>query len=459
MREFSDVYQILEQNSATGAKTYRSGLSGHWDRNGFHKLWNGSSVDSGEPTGWKFHLSVAPHTLPRATEILCATAQKMGFADFKVADSDIAKKHAADSQQAGKMAVLYDRGEKNWPQILAEIENRFAEAGIQPGPTVAGDRALTGSRYIYYRNDGHGTDAGYVPAAAVARLPAEQRYNPLGAADPFRTVDLTATTTTPVQTAQSSSPLPTLGEELFAIDLKRVLGEENIRGVRSRPTLDGTTEYLVEVPSGFSRQKLAPAGIADPEKLQRTGTSGVTDCDVIVVPEASLPSQTRKDMAFLGKLNILGVPVSAASRSWDNAGDVTYLLPKGQDVTALSRLAGFKADVLTPESALPSSAVVTGYDVGVIASQHWKNTKRPGHQAVAVIGGREQQIRLADALKASGIEWKTESNNGILYFEVRDTPAFQNAHMLGKNFHARAQQATTGTVPHHTRKFKGPGDN
>lgn len=166
-----------------------------------------------EAGGWKTHWSVAPDDMPRATEILLDVYRKYKAGTFKAVDPQTANEFSNPrDSQAGKMFTAYDYGEKSWPKIMMEVERRFREAGIKPGPAVHGEMPVKGSFYGYRRNDSVPhikamlerpdlspearaklKDANYIDAEtakAVARQNGTHPANPYNQPDPLANVDL-----------------------------------------------------------------------------------------------------------------------------------------------------------------------------------------------------------------------------------------------------------------------------
>jgi len=60
------------------------------------------------------------------------------------------------------------------------------EAGIKPSHKVLGEKAVSGSQYMSYRNDSNLNQEGYEAANKSAHLPEAERYNPKNLPDPFK---------------------------------------------------------------------------------------------------------------------------------------------------------------------------------------------------------------------------------------------------------------------------------
>jgi hypothetical protein len=143
-------------------------------------------------SGWKIHLSVAADDVARATDLFLLTYQKFAGKLFKVATPETAADFADPEIagcQAGKIFVLYDCGEDNWPQIIAVIEQAFENAGIKPGVPVIESRPILGSVYAYYRCD-RGPDGEYVETEDAKILNPSCPHNPYNFVDPFENFHL-----------------------------------------------------------------------------------------------------------------------------------------------------------------------------------------------------------------------------------------------------------------------------
>lgn len=157
--------------------------------------------------GWKFHLSVTPEDLPRATEIVMSMVEKHGVQAFKVTTPEAAQKfNDPQNEQAGKQFTLYGaRGDTSfrWDNVIRDIELKFTEAGIRPSaPSIQGDRMVPGSRYAGYRNElAHGqlkqyaNSDGYLGAEEIRQAVRDGRaqsgweHNPTRQPDSLQNID------------------------------------------------------------------------------------------------------------------------------------------------------------------------------------------------------------------------------------------------------------------------------
>jgi hypothetical protein len=149
---------------------------------------------SDQLTGWKFHLSVHGDDVERAAEILLRIYDRHDATVFKVTSYEATPSHSSPGQFfSGNVFTLYDMGEKDWSQIVHEIERQFSKTGIRTGLALESSKKAPNCRYTYYRNDGSGDGlyTSYISTAELATLPAEKRYNPLGLPDPFSDMSLT----------------------------------------------------------------------------------------------------------------------------------------------------------------------------------------------------------------------------------------------------------------------------
>ena len=120
-------------------------------------FWQISPLKDGDPkhNGWKFHLSVHPDDVPRAWDLMHEDVIKHELT-AKVTSPDASRKFGDDTYpQKGKMITMYDDTSRprDWQTVLQNIEHKFQESGIRPGPQVNIDRPVRGSSYASYRND------------------------------------------------------------------------------------------------------------------------------------------------------------------------------------------------------------------------------------------------------------------------------------------------------------------
>jgi hypothetical protein len=136
---------------------------------------------------WKFHLSVDARDVAKAWDVALPTLRKHGVGAAKIASPETASSFMEpEKTQAGKMLTLYASAKDgiNWSACINELEHSLAAAGIRPGPAVANDRKIPGSRYSYYRN-GTNLAGYYVCPEQYQHLPESKRYNVGGVPDPF----------------------------------------------------------------------------------------------------------------------------------------------------------------------------------------------------------------------------------------------------------------------------------
>jgi hypothetical protein len=217
-------------------------------RNGFIFFEN-TSIKPAPQTGWKFHLSIAPGDVQAATDIVTDVCKKYGARSFKVTDPDTTRMFAnpiAAGGQAGKVFTLYDQGEKNWPQMMREIERRFQEAHIKPGLPVAGDARVPGSHYAFRRND-LGPNGAYVAASEAKQINPANPANPYNKRDPLAGFAITpenATSPTP-EKAQANATDP---NAVAATKIREQLAAKGVpcNGVR---VVDGVVQIDTASPS------------------------------------------------------------------------------------------------------------------------------------------------------------------------------------------------------------------
>ena len=175
------------------------------------------SLNTDDLTGWKTHFSVNSADVPRATDVVLDVYQKHGGKAFKVTDPDLSSRFsdpASSGGQAGKMFTLYDAGEKNWPEMITEIERGFEDAQIRPGVPVIEDKPIPGSKYAYRRND-LDRDGNYVSAKEAARINPYNTANPYGQHDPLSGFELNDVE--PAH-AEPKAKLSSIGKTFDAVD-------------------------------------------------------------------------------------------------------------------------------------------------------------------------------------------------------------------------------------------------
>ena len=122
--------------------------------------------EAGRDAGWKMHVSVAAEDVPAAWDLLYPFLESEGIACVKVASPGTVRKLSASAghPQRGKMITVYaDARPRAWAELAARMEGMLRGAGIRPGPEVAGDSRMFGSRYLSFRND-HDAAGNYVDA-------------------------------------------------------------------------------------------------------------------------------------------------------------------------------------------------------------------------------------------------------------------------------------------------------
>ena len=135
-------------------------------------------------TGWKFHISVAHEDIPRAWDIVAQAVIDYDISTAKVVKPPTANEfNKPENPQAGKMITVYNRSESvDWDAFAHDVEQRLSQQGVQPGHTVKGDRPVSGSQYITYRNDG--------TAQGGLGRDSSQGYNPENLRDPWQSIDV-----------------------------------------------------------------------------------------------------------------------------------------------------------------------------------------------------------------------------------------------------------------------------
>jgi hypothetical protein len=250
-----------------------------------------------QPTGWKFHVSVAPQDVPKAWGIVSDYLMSEGAGQFKVAHPDTTHDFSDPRHpQAGKIITVYDFDDgKDTGKLMQGIEDRLHSAGIRRGPAPHFDRPLAGSNYASYRNDRfdpayvqskggnvngfadyHTLGAPELTALARQGMTRDVLYNPSGAPDPFSGMQVSSSKEQ--ATRYSSNPdIDTVRGHLDA-----TLGEDAIVKLE----LDATS-WRISVPADYSRQNLAAAGI-DTERVTREAPNGIMH--TLVVPRDAQPA-------------------------------------------------------------------------------------------------------------------------------------------------------------------------
>lgn len=168
---------------------------------GFWSAQRHDIADFGKQTGWKLHVSIDNDHMQRAYKIIADTLMEAGVGAFKVAapDAALAFNNPAD-RQAGKMVTIYDfeKGPDLQP-VMQELERRLdglqmrlgPEGKTLAGPEVKNDRPISGSNYLYYRNDrdetGQYIDINQLQSSGT---PSASPHNPSSKPDPWEAVKI-----------------------------------------------------------------------------------------------------------------------------------------------------------------------------------------------------------------------------------------------------------------------------
>lgn len=203
--------------------------------------------------------------------------------------------------------------------------------------------------------------------------------------------------------------LPRLEEAVIESDLKAVFADSIKRAIRHQIP-SGEIQYSVVVPRGFSRGKLAQAGVQNAQKLRRV--SADDDLDRIVVPSNMLPLHSQRDMDFLSRLLGYGIYIDANhGRTRNEAGEVTgYKFPEGVNPDRLGYM-GIDTRTISPLDGkifVPLEKINFLADPALIGKWSWMpagggnmKTSVPEHERHMVI----------QSLKAYGIT-PSENNAG-----------------------------------------------
>ena len=145
-----------------GDELWESLKSRNWKgvrKNGFYYMFADGVPGGQHATGLKFHISVSPDDLDKATDVIGGAMKRSGIGgDFKVyLDPD----DMTWMKQTGKEFTVYvsqdGYNSSKIQQFISECEQGLRNAGVKAngfGSNVSGgDRAVSGSRYIRYRYD------------------------------------------------------------------------------------------------------------------------------------------------------------------------------------------------------------------------------------------------------------------------------------------------------------------
>ena len=203
--------------------------------------------------------------------------------------------------------------------------------------------------------------------------------------------------------------LPRLEEAVFESDLKAVF-TFGIKRVIRQQVSSGDILYSVVVPRGFSRGKLAQAGVLNAQKLRRV--SAYADLDRIIVPTDMLPPDSRRDIDFLSRLMNYGIYVDAThGRVRDNSGIViAYKFSEGSNMERL-HYAGIDAQAITPQDGkitVPLQNIDFFADPALVGKWNWMPAG--GGNLKTSVPEAERPMVL-QSLRAHGIQ-PTENNAG-----------------------------------------------
>ena len=166
--------------------------------------------------------------------------------------------------------------------------------------------------------------------------------------------------------------LPRLEEAVIESDLKTVFADAIKRVIRQQAP-SGEIQYSVVVPRGFSRGKLAQAGVQSAQKLRRV--SADDDLDRIVVPANLLPPNSLRDIDFLSRLLGYGIYIDANhGRTRDPSGAVNgYKFPEGSNPDRL-RYIGIDTRTIIPQEGkifIPLENINFYADPALIGKWSW----------------------------------------------------------------------------------------
>lgn len=153
---------IRETPAKTGDELWESLKSRNWKgvrKNGFYYMFIDGASGGQHATGLKFHISVSPDDLDKATDVIGVAMKRSGIGgEFKVfLDPD----DMTWMTQTGKEFTVYvsqdGYNSSKIQQFIRECEQGLRNSGVKTngiGSNVSvGDRAVSGSQYIRYRYD------------------------------------------------------------------------------------------------------------------------------------------------------------------------------------------------------------------------------------------------------------------------------------------------------------------
>jgi hypothetical protein len=353
-------------------------------------------------TGWKIHLSVDPRDVTRATEIIADIYRSHHAKIFKVTNpkNTIGFANPADSQ-AGKMFTLYDTGEKNWPEIMREIEARFKAQGIKPSHPVGEDVHVKGSQYAYRRNDLNphapaGSEESYVPASEARKINPHQPHNPYNIHDPLEHVDLSQPHLRPDagKKAQNDPTAKSFGKGWFSAGR-------------------AAAQIVTHAAKNASSAVAGAASRIVPEGKNYKQEPRIPSWDEIVVGQHF---STASGNEFTAKRS------SIVENGKQIAG---YEVGQPGKVTSRSDIAGVQYremrrtgdHVFIPDSALPDDVKLKAQkayeyehrsgseEINHGASTHGPQAKAPaGHDVWVAAGSREDALNLQESLRVAGVQ-------------------------------------------------------
>ena len=151
-------------------------------------------------TGWKFHISVAPHQIANAWAIIYPIFMENNIS-VKILDPEILKRKSVE-EVSSKQFTIYQFKNNHiapavWLDIMQRIEGELEQHGIGKGIIPISNKQITNSEYFSYRNDSdlRGRYISDVAASKYVDLHINEDaqlvpYNLTKAIDPFEEISL-----------------------------------------------------------------------------------------------------------------------------------------------------------------------------------------------------------------------------------------------------------------------------
>lgn len=144
---------VTEYEIMVNQDGYHAGLSK--DKQRIHI--NPIIMEKDTSDGWKFHLSIKPEDLPKAWDAILEDIVKSG-ASAQVATPDHSEllnmEAPINSPDQGRMITLQGNNPQKMMDLAQTIEEKLIEEGIQPSQPALKAKAVEGSKFMSYSNEG-----------------------------------------------------------------------------------------------------------------------------------------------------------------------------------------------------------------------------------------------------------------------------------------------------------------